>query len=279
MVRRHKQRLHLPLRIMQANVGRSPSAHDLALVHACNNQIDILLIQEPWIFTDLALRKSKTHPSFEAFSPLSTWNSRPRVFTYVRRGKELRPFQPTTDLSRDLLQISVSLHHNKLVSIWNIYNAPIGSEQEGEGLTTLLRCRDRPYFIAGDFNLRHLLWDLTNSTPRPACQELIDWYGSHNLHLLNPTETPTHNRGGTIDLAFCIDNNAKCEVRTDLHTISDHETLVTTIHRESQTGGLGKLRYKDIDKELFLHLLGRPTGPGLIRSQDELENEAKEIVE
>ncbi|POS83824.1 hypothetical protein EPUL_004823, partial [Erysiphe pulchra] len=119
------------------NVVRSPSAHDLALVTACNNEINILLIQEPWIFTDLALRRSKTHPSFEAFSPLSTWNSRPKVFTYVRKGKELRPFQQTTDLSRDLLQISISLHRNRPVSIWNIYNAPTGSDQEEEGLTTL----------------------------------------------------------------------------------------------------------------------------------------------
>ncbi|POS85506.1 hypothetical protein EPUL_001726 [Erysiphe pulchra] len=113
---------------------------------------------------------------------------------------------------------------------------------------------------------------------RPVCQELIDWYSSHNLHLQNPTETPTHNRGGTIDLAFCIDINAKCEVRTDLHTTSDHETLVTTIYRESQTGGLGKLRYRDINRELFLRLLGRPTGPEFIRSWNELEIEARETV-
>ncbi|POS87689.1 hypothetical protein EPUL_000496 [Erysiphe pulchra] len=72
------------------------------------------------------------------------------------------------------------------------------------------------------------------------------------LILLNPRNFPTHNRGGTIDLIFCTDENARCEVRKDLYTTSDHETLATAIRIEKLEKSKGKLRYKDLDNELFL---------------------------
>lgn len=49
------------------------------------------------------------------------------------------------------------------------------------------------------------------------------------LKLLNPGGVLTHNRGKTIDLAFCLENCSKCEIRPDLHTASGYETLVATI--------------------------------------------------
>lgn len=75
--------------IMQANVGRGCVSHNLALHLAHENNTDILLIQEPWIFQDLTAKKSITRPSFQSFSPLSTWHTRPRVLTYVRKIKGL----------------------------------------------------------------------------------------------------------------------------------------------------------------------------------------------
>lgn len=53
--------------------------------------------------TTPTLHRSKTHPPFETFSPISTWNSQPRVFTYVCKDKELRPFQTAVELSQDFL--------------------------------------------------------------------------------------------------------------------------------------------------------------------------------
>lgn len=37
------------LRIMQMNVGRGEPANDLALALAYEKEVDILLIQEPWL--------------------------------------------------------------------------------------------------------------------------------------------------------------------------------------------------------------------------------------
>ncbi|POS84577.1 hypothetical protein EPUL_002799 [Erysiphe pulchra] len=74
---------------------------------------------------------------------------------------------------------------------------------------------------------------------------------------------PTHNRGGTLDLSFFSDQRARCEIRSDLHTRSDHETLVSTLSRDSMTQTLGKLRYDAIDDNLFFQPLGTNYCDGL----------------
>ena len=72
MVRRHNQRRVEPFQIMQVNVGRSSSTHDIALHLANENRMDVLLIQEPWTYRDLSKQRTKTHKLYVAFSPLAT---------------------------------------------------------------------------------------------------------------------------------------------------------------------------------------------------------------
>ena len=155
---------------------------------------------------------------------------------------------------------------------------PQGQTMLGGGLTSLLSCTDIPFFVGGDFNLRHPLWDSSFLYAQRSCSDLIDWYESRGFKLLNPTETPTHNRGGTLDLAFCSDNSAKCEVCLDLHSTSDHETLVTTLHWTTQNKGVNKLQYRSLDNKLFVQLLGTSYPSVPILSQDDLETEANNIV-
>ncbi|POS82895.1 hypothetical protein EPUL_003649 [Erysiphe pulchra] len=135
-----------------------------------------------------------------------------------------------------------------------------GSEEAGTDLTTLLNRTDIPYFTSGDFNLRHPSWDLK-----------ID----HPLKQL----FPTHNRDGTIDLAFSSDQRARCEIRSDLHTTSDHETLVSTLSRESKIQTPGKLGNDAPEDNLFLQFLGRSPNYDSINTRFKLEEEAKDILE
>jgi hypothetical protein len=55
------------LQVIQANVGKGGSAHDIILSLAHDNRSDIVLIQEPWIHQEKSRRISKKHPS-DAFS-------------------------------------------------------------------------------------------------------------------------------------------------------------------------------------------------------------------
>lgn len=74
---------------MQANVGRGADAHRLALQLAYKNNIDVLVIQEPWTLRDLSAKRSVTCPSFMIFSSLSNWCTRPKVLTYVPKMQGL----------------------------------------------------------------------------------------------------------------------------------------------------------------------------------------------
>jgi hypothetical protein len=78
-----------PLTIMQANVGRGATPHEIALSLANSSSVDIILIQEPYIFSDRTRKISKAHPMYESFTPLDDWTTRPRVMSYVRKGARL----------------------------------------------------------------------------------------------------------------------------------------------------------------------------------------------
>src|SRR4051794_27893944 len=51
-----------PLTILQANVGRGATSYEIAFSLAHDSLIDIILIQEPYIFTDRKRRITKSHP-------------------------------------------------------------------------------------------------------------------------------------------------------------------------------------------------------------------------
>lgn len=89
---------------------------------------------------------------------------------------------------------------------------------------------------------------------------------------------PRHNRGGTLDLAFSYDQRARFEIRFDMHTTSDHETLISTLYRESKTQTPGKLRHDALDDKLFLQLLRRNQDFDTTNNQFELEEEAKDTL-
>lgn len=170
------------------------------------------------------------------------------------------------------------MRDHRRAPIWNIYNAPVGADKAGSGLDLSLKSSNRPFYVEGDFNLQHPLWDMTNSSPRAACQELINRYGSLDLIFLNPRNSPTHNRGGTIDLFFSIDENTRCEIRKYLYTTSDHETLLPTARMGKLEKSKVKLRHKDLD-DLFIQLLGSFRTAPRLSSATELELEASLLIQ
>ncbi|POS82676.1 hypothetical protein EPUL_004067 [Erysiphe pulchra] len=191
---------------MQANVGRGRISHNLALQLAQENNADVVLIQEPWTYRDLTSKQSVAHHNYDTFSHLSTWDTRPRVLTYIRKSREYRPFQSTIDSSFDMLKITITNRSNQNSNIWNVYNVPTNSINTGAGLQALL-----------------------NSS-----------------------------KSDTLDLAFCSQLGATYTIRSDLHTISDHETLLSLVpcDRNGILSCKGRFRYDSRDERLSLSLLG-----------------------
>jgi hypothetical protein len=70
-------RLAKPLTVLQINVGRGATPHKIALSLANDSLIDIILIQEPYIFSDHKWKITKFHPMYESFTPLDDWETHP----------------------------------------------------------------------------------------------------------------------------------------------------------------------------------------------------------
>lgn len=165
--------------------------------------------------------------------------------------------------------------------MWNVFNAPANSFGADDCLRFLLEASGNLDFVAGDFNLRHPLWDSHVTSTSQEATALIDWAGEKSLSLLNPSDVSTHNRGGTLDLVFCSHAGAKCEIPLDLHITSDHETSVTTIPMsgEANKDNAGRLRYNSLYKELFLRILGHRHELPNIQTNENANAEAGKIVE
>ncbi|KAF6527552.1 hypothetical protein HZS61_007854 [Fusarium oxysporum f. sp. conglutinans] len=211
-----------PLRIFQANVGKIPPAHDCALALADSERYDIVLLQEPWTAHTDTRSLTKTHPAYDTFTPVETWDgndTRPRVMTYVRRDPRLLADQIGPFQTRDILWLTING-----MTIVNFYR----QNDESDALNILIRWPvPERCLIAGDFNARHHIWQTGQATNRG--QGIADWASENDLDLLNTPDIPTNPHGNTIDLAFTNMPLAEATVEDHLATSSDHFTLSLTL--------------------------------------------------
>ncbi|KAM4067487.1 reverse transcriptase (RNA-dependent DNA polymerase) [Hirsutella rhossiliensis] len=193
------------LRVFQANVGKISPAHDCALALADSEHYDVVLLQEPWTETKGGRCLTKTHPAYDTFSPVDSWednSTRPRVMTYVRRRPGLMVDQRRPAATRDILWLTVND-----ITLVNVYR--------------------QPCLVAGDFNAKHHSWQAGRIEGRG--EAVAAWATANGLNLLNPADVPTNPRGNTIDLAFSNIALANAVVEDHLATSSDHFTLSTTL--------------------------------------------------
>ncbi|CAD6505743.1 BgTH12-01230, partial [Blumeria graminis f. sp. triticale] len=118
----------------QIHTLRDINSHSFALKLVQHNEIDILLVQEPWNLRDLATRQSISHPNFMCFSSLSERHSRPRALIYVRKSHELDPCQTAVDITFNCVQIAVEGGRGSKIIIWSIYSPLANCTGAGDGL-------------------------------------------------------------------------------------------------------------------------------------------------
>lgn len=228
MLERHKRVQSKILKIFQANVGRGQTNHDLALALAHAENIDVILLQEPWILNNSDKRVTKNHHDFEVFSPTDSWEIRPRVLIYVRKGRNLCPEQHRPADTTDICWVKLT-GVKPPVTITNVYRPP-QENIEGPVISILKEWQvPRNCIIAGDFNTRHPIWD-SRAEATGRAEELVNWMQNSDLDIISPINLPTHDRGSTLDLTFSNILGANCTIEEHLHTTSDHETLLTTVN-------------------------------------------------
>lgn len=221
------------IRIAQHNCARASPVMQGMLESAVQTS-DIVLIQEPWVYSDFT--SSISHPSFEPLLPTATAGQRPRVMAFVSRSHQSLKVGPRPDIisDPDIQILEVSTPTIQPFFIFNIYNERRGAshiytlDRIPESLQIPKRC-----ILAGDFNAHHTLWNPL----RQECarhENILKLVEDHHLQLLNEPGQATFFRSNTkktsvIDLTFatmelepevvnwCIDDHS--------HTGSDHVVI------------------------------------------------------
>ncbi|KAM4054890.1 endonuclease-reverse transcriptase domain-containing protein [Hirsutella rhossiliensis] len=251
-------------------------AHDCALALADSERYDIVLLQEPWTEAKDGRCLTKTHPAYDTFSPVDSWDdnsTRPRVMTYVRRSPCLMTDQRRPVATRDILWLTINN-----ITVVNFYRQPHYDEALEMLLqwTTPGRC-----LVAGDFNAKHSSWQTGRLDGRG--DDIAFWASENGLSLLNPADVPTNPHGNTIDLAFSNIPLSEAVVEEHLATSSDHFTLsVTLADLAPASVPLGKVRLTS-DDELarFAEMVdsGATAIPAAASSPQELDSLALALVE
>lgn len=260
-----------PLMLLQVNVGRGGPSHELALSLSNEEQMDVILIQEPYIFRERERRITKRHPSYEVFTPIDDWTSaRPRVLTYVRKGvglrtEQIRPSITEQSALRDLLFLQVTSSAGLSLLIANVYNAPIGASEAGTAVKALTLIPQtffsQPSFIAGDFNLHHKRWQPSlRGNPTAFAESFVTWLDRISLIFISEIDRPTHNKTNVLDLSFTTGGlaaeGASTLIAPYLDVTSDHLPLVTSIPWDQRfQEPIQRLRPDSLDEPLFLSLL------------------------
>jgi hypothetical protein len=134
--------------------------------------------------------------------------------TYVRRRPDLLSDQFQPAVSRALLWLTVND-----VTVVNVCQQLF----HDAALETLLRWPPPRCLVAGDFNVKHPMWQTGRLEGRG--EAIAAWAAENRLALLNETDVPTNPHGNTIDLAFTNVDPAEATIEDHLTTSSDHYTL------------------------------------------------------
>jgi ribonuclease HI/endonuclease/exonuclease/phosphatase family metal-dependent hydrolase len=287
-----------PLSLLQLNTGTGAASHEIALATAFLENIDILLIQEPYISRDLSRRLTKRHPAYNCYTPIDNWveHGPPRVMSYVRKGvglctTQVRPTTVDPTVLSDLLFLRIQSPSGQSLLIANVYNGTRSSSiRPGEAARALTLFPQtffsKPSFIAGDFNLLHSSWQPSlQVSPTTFAEPFTTWLDQSQLVFISEIDRPTHDKGNVLDLAFCSSSlaliGASTIVAPYLGMTSDHHPLLTTIPWDQRfTEPAKKLRYNTLDHPLFLSLLATScTGITLpTDTEDCLESFASQLV-
>lgn len=227
---------HNSKNIFSVNVGSCSSAHQIALQNAFTNQIDILLIQEPYISRNIDRRITFKHSAFECFTPVDDWSIRPRVLTHSKKNNSLTYSQERPDSGSelglgDILFLSVEFPPYPRLLVVNVYNALPGATNPGAGVSRLITLADAQFpsktILAGDLNLHHPLWHpLYSGSPSTQSESFIRWLESRELSLISEIDKPTHIRGNVLDLCFgsnqIVAAGTLATTQGELDVTSDH---------------------------------------------------------
>ena len=262
------------------NTNKSAVIHAAFLVGCDQKELEVVVINEPWISRHDATR-TQTHSNYDMYSPADTWEpgeaTRPRVLLYVRRGARLQVERRESIHPRDLLWLDINGY-----AILAYYREP-GNNEVIDYLTALNPPRN--CLAVGDANARHTDWE-PGVIQRYGGAHLARWAVRTNMGFIGTLGEATHRAGHVLDLPFSNIPAATSKVDKSLIFGSDHLPLLVTIPSrgtEPPPETARRWNVPDTDLERFYNLTRMAshslpkTGPTSTR--DELDTAATALSE
>jgi hypothetical protein len=215
------------IKVLQVNLNKSQAATESALQAAIETKVDLILVQEPWLYNQgvVSFEESYSinHPSFTQLLPRNRI-LRPRTLVYVSRS-----FKPLVSLATSSpddpdIQVIDIVEGSSKIQILNIYNE---ADQAKQGPRTLERALYpfqlyRHSIVLGDLNIHHSWWDPL-ARHSQGSRELVEWIETNHLSLLNSPGKPTffrpHTRPSILDLTLATPSLATKAI--DWQTLPD----------------------------------------------------------
>jgi hypothetical protein len=221
-----------------------------------DDDVHILLIQEPW-FSTVATLRSDTDPlgdpqlgapinsKWDVHVPSHAPGTRCKVIAYSR--KTLSHLGLVHNITTHPLSTAMSIvldikdRDDLLLRVVNIYHEVL---QRGHGLHHLFThtfLETVPTLVIGNFNTHSRRWSLPDRAPSPWARRMEEWIDEYGFSILNPPHEPTWygsrdgDRPSVIDLALANNcafmSNQLGDVTVSLADSlgSDHAALLLTL--------------------------------------------------
>ena len=177
------------LRVTQINLHHSKCASANLLVFLLEEDIDIALIQEPWVRSDRTIKglQSKYFNLFHSTGDAD--QDRPRACFLAR--KSLHAYLWPDLSSSDLVVVKLEQVGAENVYISSAYMAHDRSAppEELQHLTSTITAKKTNLLIGWDANARHTLWGSSEINERG--ESFFDFIINSNLSVCNRPSTPT----------------------------------------------------------------------------------------
>lgn len=178
------------LRLVQINLKHSISATENLLIYMKDNNIDISLIQEPWVNGE-CIRGLNTH-EFNLLYRVPEKGIRPRSCILVRRSLTAFLLTNYSDEDTTTIQLESSNESLILTSAYLSHDKEIPSQ-----LMSTLASRNQEAIFGCDANARHVAWG--NEATNERGEYFSDFINLNNLSLHNRGNTPTFIFPGSSD--------------------------------------------------------------------------------
>lgn len=234
------------IKILQLNCFNTQS-----VLHETLNltDIDILLLQEPWINT-YTLRVP-THIDWHTILPYdytpSDLQTKFRTCIYIKKKFKVEDISILPSRSPFITAVEIQTHdpHIQNIRVMSFYNRP----NTNDGLPVLQdwlkqhSSRTVSTLIGMDSNLHHQHWNPSYRTNvHPKARDLVKQLGSMGYKLLSEKGIPTfyprqRGRPSTIDLTWgnwkLARSSHNCKTSSETYG-SDHQSILTTIHSRTK---------------------------------------------